>query len=69
MLKSGEAEQALELLAPAVERTKDHVGDGHYDTAELRGFQAMAIADLGDDNRALNEFEIATEIQRLVTEE
>src|SRR5262245_32299845 len=60
LLKFGRVDQALELLGVAFERSRNLVGEGHRETAEIRGSLARAYAAKGDSRRALDEFREAS---------
>ena len=62
LLKTGSVDDALATLTAALERSRRLVGDGHRETAEVRGSLARAYAAKGDVGRALDEFAEAVPI-------
>src|SRR5262245_28713130 len=62
LLRTGQAERALEPLAVALERSKQWVGEAHQNTATIRGYMARVYAAKGDTSRALHEFQEATRV-------
>ena len=56
LIKGGRGSEAMVLVRPAFERKKSLLGEAHYGTAETRGVLAMALAAMGDRERALEEF-------------
>jgi len=56
LIKTGNADAALTMLEPMVSRTRQRLGERAYQTAELRGFYAVALAAKQDKARALKEF-------------
>ena len=62
LIRTGRAENAVALLEPMIEQSRQQLGGGHYLTAELRGYLAMARARLGQQEEALNDFVEATKV-------
>ena len=62
LLHGGKTAEAVEHLQAALERSRERLGDKHYNTAEIRGFFAMARLAEGDREAALDEFSAATRI-------
>ncbi len=56
LIKGGRAGEALTLVRPVFEQKKALLGETHYDTAEVRGVLAIALAANGDKEGALTEF-------------
>ncbi|MFQ5757850.1 MAG: CHAT domain-containing protein, partial [Acidiferrobacterales bacterium] len=56
LIKGGRAGEALTLIRPVFEQKKALIGETHYDTAEVRGVLAIALAVSGDKQGALTEF-------------
>jgi CHAT domain-containing protein/tetratricopeptide (TPR) repeat protein len=59
LLKTGAAEPALHFFTGAADARRAKMGDGAYPTAEARGFKAAALAALGRDDDARDEFAAA----------
>ena len=57
LVKTGKADDAVDLLTPTIERRKDQFGNDHYETNEARAVLAMARA-------AHNDLEGAIELYR-----
>lgn len=56
LVRSGRSEAALTLLEPMIRTRQAQTGDGRDQTAEWRGFQAMALARLGRRAEAIRAF-------------
>ena len=56
LVRTGQAEAALRLLEPMIRTSRAQTGEGHDQTAEWRGFLAMAQARLGRRSEALRTF-------------
>jgi tetratricopeptide (TPR) repeat protein len=56
LVKTGDPDQALELLQADLERSRRLLGDAHRTTARVRGLIAMALARKEERARALAEF-------------
>ena len=48
LVKTGKADDAVDLLMPTIERRNDRFGDDHYETNEARAVLAMALAARND---------------------
>jgi CHAT domain-containing protein len=59
LLKTGQADRALEPLTVALERSQQLVGTAHQKSARIRSYMARAYAANGDTARALREFRAA----------
>jgi CHAT domain-containing protein len=59
LLKTGQADRALEPLTVALERSQQLVGAAHQRSARIRSYMARAYAAHGDTARALHEFRAA----------
>ena len=59
LIKTGKPDMATRMLQPMLERMRQRLGERSYQTAELRGFYAMALAAGGDRASALREFAAA----------
>jgi CHAT domain-containing protein len=62
LLRSGQPDQALEILKEAMERSRRLVGEKHPRMGRIRGLLATAYAAKGDRARALKEFAEATQV-------
>ena len=62
LLEKGEAEAALALLRPALDRRRQRFGEADYGVAELEGITAAALAVLGKREEALAGFKKSTSI-------
>ncbi len=62
LIKTGKADSALQMLEPMIERTRQRLGERNYQTAELRGFYAIALAAKPEKARALKAFAAAVAI-------
>jgi CHAT domain-containing protein len=62
LLRSGRADDAAALLAPALDRSRRIRGDRHPSTAELRGLRAIALATGGDLTTARSELAMAAAV-------
>jgi CHAT domain-containing protein len=56
LIRTGQCEAALRLLEPMIQASRSQVGDTHSQTAEWRGFEALARARLGQREAALRAF-------------
>ncbi len=56
LIKTGKPDEATKILEPMITRTRQRLGERTYQTAELRGFYAIALAAQQDRARALKEF-------------
>jgi CHAT domain-containing protein len=61
-LKTGKAAQALAVMQRAAAARRQKLGERQYDTAEARGFLAMALVANGKRSEALAEFRAAVPI-------
>ena len=61
-LHGNRVQAALEVSQHALARRTKALGDKHYDTAEARGFHAMALAASGNSAAALSDFAAAIPI-------
>jgi len=61
-VKAGQAQQILEVARGALQRREKALGAKHYETAEARGFYAIALAATGDRTSALREFQTAVPV-------
>ena len=59
LLGGGRTEEARAVAATAFERARRSLGDRHYDTAEIGGILAMALAQKGERKAALSQFAVA----------
>jgi len=55
LIKTGKPDASQRMLEPMIERTRQRFGERSYETAELRGLHAVALA-ATDRKRALDEF-------------
>jgi CHAT domain-containing protein len=62
LIKGGRIHESLALIQPALERKKALFGEEHYDTAEMQGVFAIALAAKGEKEMALNKFAMAVPI-------
>lgn len=62
LVKTGRPEKAVSMLENAFKSWEARVGSAHYETAERRGYFAMALAETGQKQRALAEFQEATKV-------
>jgi CHAT domain-containing protein/tetratricopeptide (TPR) repeat protein len=62
LIKRGRIHESLALIQPALERKKALFGEEHYDTAEIQGVFAIALAAKGEKEMALNQFAMAVPI-------
>jgi CHAT domain-containing protein len=62
LVKTGRADKALTMLERAYQSWVSRVGPAHYETAERRGYFAMALAETGQRQRALPEFQEAVKV-------
>ena len=62
MVKTGRAAEAVSMLAEQVKNQLALLGDKDYGTAELRGIYAMALAESGQRDQALAEFDQAVPV-------
>jgi len=56
LINTGRPAEAVALLEPVYGRRREQLGDKHYDTAQLAGVLANALAATGDRARALTLF-------------
>lgn len=56
LIKGKRISEALSLIRPSLEQKRALLGQGHYDTAEIRGVLGMTLAEMGDKEAALAEF-------------
>ena len=61
-IRGGKVSEAVDITRRALQRRESALGDKHYDTAEARGFYAVALAAAGDRPGALREFQAAMPI-------
>jgi len=61
-LRSGRLDEAEQGLQRASQRTRERLGENHYDTAEIEGFLAMTAVARGDKEKALGQFARAAEV-------
>jgi CHAT domain-containing protein len=59
LIKTGRAAAAVPILEEALKAQQERLGVGHYAVAEFRGFLGMALAESGQRQRALDEFQRA----------
>lgn len=59
LIRTGKAAQVNPMLAELLTRAEERLGAEHYETAEVRGFQALALARSGKVNEALAAFQRA----------
>ncbi len=57
MVKTGRAAEALPMLEALLKATRERLGETHYQVAEQRGFLALALAEVGQRQRALAEYQ------------
>lgn len=62
LIKTGQATQALPMLEELWKRTRERLTDASYETAQTRGFLAMALAATGQRTRSLSEFNAALKV-------
>ena len=62
LIKTGKPDKAVPMLEGGVKRWSERLGPSHYEVAERRGFFAMALAETGQRQRALSEFQEAVKI-------
>jgi CHAT domain-containing protein len=62
LIKTGKPDQAVPMLEGGVKRWSERLGRSHYEVAERRGFLAIALAETGQRQRALSEFQEAVKI-------
>jgi CHAT domain-containing protein len=56
LIRTGRPEQALQVLRPLIQASRSLLGESLDQTAEWRGFEALALARLGRKDQALQEF-------------
>jgi len=61
-LRGNRVQAALEVAQHALERRVKGLGEKHYDTAEARGFHAMALAASGNQAAALSDYAAAVPV-------
>ena len=59
LIRTGKAAQANPMLAEMLARAEERLGAEHYEVAEIRGFQALALAQAGQPEQALAAFQRA----------
>lgn len=57
LIKTNKPDAAVRMIEPMIERTRQRLGERSYETAELRGFYAIALTAKPDKQQALKEFE------------
>lgn len=62
LIKTGRAATAVPVLEAALKGQQERLGTGHYAVAEHHGFLGMALAESGQQRRALDEFQRAVRI-------
>ena len=62
LVRTSKPDAARQMLEPMLERTRQRLGERNYQTAELRGFYAFALAAQADRRGALTEFAAAVPI-------
>jgi tetratricopeptide (TPR) repeat protein len=62
LIKSGRAPEAMAILEPQVKLSAEQLGNDNYQTAERRGFLALALMETGQRQRALAEFQDAVRV-------
>lgn len=62
LVKTGQPDKALPMLEGGLKRLSGRLGPSHYEVAERRGFLAMALAESGQRQRALSEFQEAVKV-------
>jgi CHAT domain-containing protein/tetratricopeptide (TPR) repeat protein len=62
LVATGKAAEAEKLVAPLVPRNAQIYGENHPETALVRGLRGMALARMGDHERALEEFSGAVKV-------
>ena len=62
LIRSGRAAEAVTILDPQVKLTAAQLGNDNYQTAERRGFLALALMETGQRQRALVEFQEAVRV-------
>lgn len=62
LIKTGRAALALPILENALQRQRERLGDDHYIVAEHHGFLGMALAESGQRQRALEEYQRAVRV-------
>jgi CHAT domain-containing protein len=62
LIKSNRAGEAVKLLEPRLKATSEQLGNDNYQTAERRGFLALALAESGRREQALAEFQEAVKV-------
>ena len=62
LIKSGRAAEAVPIIEDRVGRAREQLGPSHYNVAQWRGFLAMALAETGQQGRALAEFQEAIKV-------
>ncbi|MGH8700006.1 MAG: CHAT domain-containing protein, partial [Burkholderiales bacterium] len=62
LIRTGRATDAVSMLEPLIRRTRERLGEAHYQVAEQRGFLAMALAEAGQRQRAFTEYQEAVKV-------
>ena len=55
LMRTGKAESAVAMLEQLLAKSVQNLGEIHYQTAEVRGFYAMALSQKGERERAYRE--------------
>lgn len=56
LMRTGKADSAVAMLGQLLAKSVQNLGEIHYQTAEVRGFYAMALSQKGERERAYREF-------------
>ena len=62
LIKSARSTEAVSMLEPLVSLARQQLGESHYKVGEARGFLGLALAENGQRDRALSEYQEAVRI-------